>query len=169
MWHRPLKTTAGRWNLRCSILCLILLAGTAGCLQYETVMYRSETRFTLQQGDVDINRPPVKDRVDTHDLVVRTRYRRYYVILPGWSVAAKINRKGVELASEGKFREAGIIFEQLVEEFPFEAAGYNNLGLVHEVAGNSKKAFTLLSKACTLEPGNYYYRKNFLYMHEKKK
>jgi len=132
-------------------------------------MYRSETRFTLQKGDVDINRPPVKEEVAAHDLVVRTRYRRYYAILPGWSAAAKINRKGVALAREGKFGEAGIIFEQLVKEFPHEAAGYNNLGLVQELSGNLKKAFTLLSKACILEPENYYYKKNFLYMHEKKK
>jgi len=162
----------------CKILLVVASVCLAGCLSYEEVMYRTESRFSISGDDVHVVRPPAEkysDRhsdvergeKDHHHLVIRVKYRRYYVVLPGYSAAAKINRKGVELAVAGKFSEADMLFTQLVEEFPDVAAGYNNLGLVHEVSGRREKAFTLLIKACILDPENYYFRKNFLYMHEK--
>lgn len=178
MWPRQLKISADILIQSCKIFLVLVSVCFAGCLSYEEVMYRTESRFSTRGDDVKLVRPPEEKSTDGHGdaksgknddhrLVIRVKYSRYYVLLPGYSAAAKINRKGVELAVAGKFSEADILFNQLVEEFPDEAAGYNNLGLVHEVSGRREKAFTMLTKACILDPENYYFRKNFLYMHEK--
>ena len=162
----------------CNIFLVVASVCFAGCLSYEEVMYRTESRLSIRGDDVKFVRPPEEKSTDGHGdaksgeiddkhLLIRVKYSRYYIVLPGYSAAAKINRKGVEFAVAGKFSEADILFTQLIEEFPDEAAGYNNLGLVQEVSGHREKAFTLLSKACILDPENYYFRKNFLYMHEK--
>lgn len=162
----------------CKISLVVASVCVAGCLSYEEVMYRTQSRFSIRGDDVHVVRPPAEQlsdghgyakigEKDDHHLVIRVEYSRYYVVLPGYSAAARINRKGVELAVAGKFSEADMLFTQLIEEFPDEAAGYNNLGLIHGVSGHREKAFTLLSKACILDPENYYFRKNFLYMHEK--
>jgi tetratricopeptide (TPR) repeat protein len=163
----------------CKISLIVLTVCLSGCLRYEEVMYRTKSRFLISDSDIHLARFPAENSIDQysasdrtgnerHHLMIRVKYSRYYAVLPGCSAAAKINRKAVQLAVDGKFGEARMLFSQLIEEFPDEAAGYNNLGLVHEVSGHREKAFTLLSKACILDPENYYFRKNFLYMHEKK-
>ncbi len=178
MWPRQLKISADVLIQSCKIFLIVASVCLAGCLRYEEVMYRTESRFFTRGDNVHVVRPPAEKSIgghgdaqrvekDHHTLLTRVTYSRYYVVLPGYSAAARINRKGVELAVAGKFSEADMLFTQLIEEFPDEAAGYNNLGLVCEVSGHREKAFTLLSKACILDPENYYFRKNFLYMHEK--
>lgn len=75
--------------------------------------------------------------------------------------AAVINNRAVDLAREGRYGQAEILFREVLAEEP-DPAAYNNLGVICELAGNRDEAFTMYREACRLEPYNETFRANFL-------
>jgi len=78
--------------------------------------------------------------------------------------ASHINNRGVDLAVEGRFNEAVVLFRESLKEEPDFPAALNNLGVVSELFGMREKAFELYSRACLLDPDNDRFRNNFLFM-----
>lgn len=54
----------------------------------------------------------------------------------------------------GRFQEAGIIANQLTEQFPDHAFGWKALGAVFERTGNLQAAVSVMHKATELDPGD---------------
>ncbi len=73
----------------------------------------------------------------------------------------------MEHALNGKFKEAKLLFEETIKEDDNFAPAYNNLGIIYELFYDMDRAFEMYSRACIIEPGNDYYRRNFLYSREK--
>ena len=99
----------------------------------------------------------------------RVYLTRYFAKSIGFSQINKINNKGVGYAFNGRFKEAEILFLESIKENIEFVPAYNNLGIIFELFGLYDKAFKMYSKACLLEPQNEYFRRNFLYFHNKKK
>jgi tetratricopeptide (TPR) repeat protein len=89
--------------------------------------------------------------------------KKFFAISHTLSQLDRINNKGVEYCLKGRFREAAILFKEVLKEDEDFSAALNNLGIIYELFGNDSDAFTMYSRACLLEPGNEYFRKNFLY------
>src|SRR6056297_438556 len=98
MWPRQLKISADILIQSCKISLVVASVCLAGCLSYEEVMYRTESRFSISGDDIHVVRPPAEkysdghsdaesEENDDHHLVVRVKYSRYYVVLPGYSAA----------------------------------------------------------------------------------
>lgn len=88
--------------------------------------------------------------------------KKQFCRILSWSPRAEINNSAVELALEGKLPEAEILFRDVIEDDPNEAAAHNNLGIIYEIAGDMKAAFDMYSRACILDPGNVVFRQNFM-------
>jgi tetratricopeptide (TPR) repeat protein len=89
--------------------------------------------------------------------------KKFFAISHTFSQLDRINNKGVEYCLKGRFREATILFQEVLKENENFSAALNNLGIIYELFGHDSDAFTMYSRACLLEPGNEYFRKNFLY------
>lgn len=89
--------------------------------------------------------------------------RKYLAYVRSCSPVARINNRGVEYAIKGEFNEARILFSEAVKESADMGAAYNNLAVVLEIYGREDEAFAMYARACMLEPGNEYFRKNMLY------
>lgn len=102
----------------------------------------------------------VKGRVYTYYL------KKYLAILSGTSPISVVNKRGVNYTLNGRFKEAVILFLDILKDNKSCAAVWNNLGVVYELFGMHKKAFSMYSRACIIEPDNSYFRKNFLFRYE---
>jgi Tfp pilus assembly protein PilF len=74
--------------------------------------------------------------------------------------AAVYNTQGFNLALQGRFREAIIIFEQAIAEYPHYDIAYNNLGISYAQLGNFSEAVTAFEQALALNPQNVEYYNN---------
>lgn len=92
--------------------------------------------------------------------------KRYFAKIRSFSPVVAINNKGVEYALKGRFKEAEILFKEAIKEDVDFAPAYNNLGIIFEFFCYTEDAFTMYSKACIIDPGNHYYRRNFLYFRD---
>ncbi|PKL39711.1 MAG: hypothetical protein CVV44_05680 [Spirochaetae bacterium HGW-Spirochaetae-1] len=88
--------------------------------------------------------------------------KKQFCRILSWSPRAEINNSAVDLALAGKLPEAEILFRDIIEDDPDDAAALNNLGIIYEIAGDMKAAFDMYSRACILEPGNAVFRQNFM-------
>lgn len=88
--------------------------------------------------------------------------KKYFVFIRSSSPIAKINNRGVDLALQGRFYDAESLFKESIREDSDQSAVYNNLGIIYEIFKMRKKAFEMYSEACIKEPGNSYFRNNFL-------
>lgn len=86
---------------------------------------------------------------------------RYVARLRSCAPVAAINNRAVDLAEQGRFGQAEILFREVVAEDPREPAGYNNLGVVCEINGRRDEAFRMYTAACRLLPGNAVFMRNF--------
>jgi tetratricopeptide (TPR) repeat protein len=93
--------------------------------------------------------------------VYRLSVKKYFTRLRSFTPVAAINNRAVELAAQGRFGEAEILFREAVAEDAGEPAGYNNLGIVCEIAGRRDEAFRMYMTALRLLPGNAAFKKNF--------
>ena len=133
-------------NCSIPLLCLILLAG---CYTYSPVVVKY--RVAVPGRDAGGEKPKY--------LIVKNR--KYLAeMLRG--PAGRVNNRGVELALAGKFSEAEVLFRDVISDMPGEAAAYNNLGVIYEISGLRDRAFEMYSDACMRDPGNGYFRHNFL-------
>ncbi|MFC1671395.1 hypothetical protein ACFL20_13460 [Spirochaetota bacterium] len=113
----------------------------------------------------------------TNKISYKRMYREKFLAkICDFSVLSKINNRGVRLALDGKYIEAEILFRDIIKEktgkdlignndkLPDMESGaiFNNLGVVCELSGKRDQAFQMYSIACLIEPGNRYFRKNFL-------
>lgn len=78
------------------------------------------------------------------------------------SPVATINNMAVDLAQEGRYFEAEILFTEAVAEDARLAAGYNNLGVICELNADRHGAFAMYTKACLLAPDNRRFKYNFM-------
>ena len=91
----------------------------------------------------------------------RLSVKKIFVRMNSLSPVAVINNSGVDLSAQGRFGEAEILFREALAESAGEAALYNNLGIVCEIAGSRDEAFRMYVAACRLMPRNRVFRQNF--------
>lgn len=89
--------------------------------------------------------------------------KKYFALSHSFSQLDRINNKGVEYSLKGRFKEAAILFQEVLKENENFSAALNNLGIIYELFGYHNSAFIMYSRACLSEPGNRYFRMNFLY------
>ncbi|HOT45492.1 MAG TPA: tetratricopeptide repeat protein [Spirochaetota bacterium] len=77
------------------------------------------------------------------------------------SPSAFINNRAVDLALQGRYGEAEILFREVLAEDARDAAALNNLGVICEAGGDRDGAFKMYIEACRIEPDNAAFRKNF--------
>ena len=87
--------------------------------------------------------------------------KKIFVRMVSPSPVAVINNMAVDLSAQGKFTEAEILFREALAEGAGEAALYNNLGIICEIAGSRDEAFRMYDTACRLKPRNRAFRQNF--------
>ncbi len=87
--------------------------------------------------------------------------KKYLCRIISCSPAAIINGHAVDLALQGRFPGAMVLFMDVMKEHGAEAAACNNLALIHEMLHERDQAFEMYSRACMLEPGNDVFRRNF--------
>ncbi len=80
----------------------------------------------------------------------------------GLSPVAAINNWGVDLAIEGRYGQAEILFREVLAEDALEPAARNNLAVVYEITGNRDGAFRMYLEACRIAPDNVVFRNNFI-------
>ena len=121
---------------------------------------------SLQSPDAENTSPPVGERRrQTDNSTYHTvTIKKYLARVSSGGTAERINNRGVALAEKGQFKEAAILFEEVLRENNNSVTALNNLGVLYEISGNREKAFALYSRACLIEPDNEYFRHNFLYM-----
>ena len=120
------------------------------------------------QGDEAAFRVKKKDAADKESnlsgkRIYRFYLKKYFALSHSFSALDRINNKGVEYSLDGRFKEAAILFREVLKENENYGAALNNLGIIYELFGHYKSAFTMYSRACLLEPGNRYFRRNFLF------
>ena len=131
-------------------LCALMLFSCATAVPVRVV-----TRYDLSVLPHDSGQ--VKDAGDKELELPRVKYR---VRLPGSSPSAASNNRSVELCLKGKFTEAEILLLQIPADEGSSAAVSNNLGVIYECSGDSKKACDFYLKAAALDPGFSFYRAN---------
>lgn len=120
------------------------------------------------QGNEIVPKVKKKDAADKDiNLSEKRNYRfyikKYFALSHSFSPLDRINNKGVEYSLNGRFKEAAILFREVLRENENSGAALNNLGIIYELFGYYNSAFTMYSRACLLEPGNRYFRRNFLF------
>ncbi len=75
-----------------------------------------------------------------------------------------MNSEALTLIKEGRYTEAEIILTDILTENPNDPCAANNLGVLYEFDGNFDSSMNMYYKACSIDPGNSLYRKNFLYL-----
>jgi len=66
--------------------------------------------------------------------------------------AARLARTGVELAQAGRFREAALVFEAMVELNPRDAGAHAALGTVYQKLGRTEDAVRAYGEALARDP-----------------
>jgi len=129
------------------VAAMALLAVLVSCYSYQEVPV--ERKFAA--GAPDRMSSPA----------YRLSVKKYFARLRSFTPVAAINNRAVELAAQGRFGEAEILFREVVAEDAGEPAGYNNLGIVCEITGSRDEAFRMYMTALRLLPGNAAFKKNF--------
>lgn len=75
-----------------------------------------------------------------------------------------INTEVIALIREGRYTEAEIILSDILNENPDDSCAANNLGVIFELEGKFESSMNMYYKACSIDPGNTFYKKNFLYL-----
>ncbi len=70
------------------------------------------------------------------------------------------SKQAVELAMQGRWREAATINQSLVESFPSDVSAYNRLGRAYMEIGDFSHAWEAYSRAIELDPYNTIARRN---------
>ncbi len=70
------------------------------------------------------------------------------------------SKQAVELAMQGRWREAAAINQSLVESFPGDVSAYNRLGRAYMEIGDFSSAWEAYSRAIELDPYNNIARRN---------
>jgi hypothetical protein len=70
------------------------------------------------------------------------------------------SKQAVELAMQGRWREAAAINQSLVESFPSDVSAYNRLGRAYMEIGDFSHAWEAYSRAIELDPYNTIARRN---------
>ncbi len=136
-------------NRTYSLLPLLLIL--TGCYSYRPFIIKS--------------RIYVKDVVPSQRMSGKSfikKNRKYFAYIRSTSPLARINNRGVDLALKGKFLDAESLFRESIQEDGGQPAVFNNLGIIYEVFRLREKAFDMYTQACIKEPGNSYFRNNFL-------
>ena len=66
------------------------------------------------------------------------------------------SKQAVELAMQGRWREAAAVNQSLVESFPSDVSAYNRLGRAYMEIGDFSHAWEAYSRAVELDPYNYH-------------
>jgi len=103
---------------------------------------------------------------------ITVKKKRFFTRMVSFSPVAHLNNRAVDLAVTGKFREASVLFTEVLREGETPAA-MNNIGIIYEIFRDREKAFEMYSRACIIEPHNGKFRYNMLSFletdgHEKK-
>jgi tetratricopeptide (TPR) repeat protein len=73
-----------------------------------------------------------------------------------------MNAEAISLVKDGRYTEAEIILSDLLNENPNDSCAANNLGVIFEFEGNFESSMNMYYRACSIDPDNSIYRKNFL-------
>ena len=146
------------WPRVCSVLFFVLLFSS--CYTYSIV--RVDRRFSPGLNPVAAQKKtpdaPAKEKTPSHQIPVK----KYLAEIFPPSPVAWMNNRGVEQVQQGKLREAGVLFREVLAEDPNAWAAWNNLGVVYELSGMHDDAFFMYSTACLHDPDNEKFRMNFL-------
>lgn len=74
----------------------------------------------------------------------------------------EMNNKAIYLIRNGEYNNAKNILEKNISETPEFAAAYNNLGVIHEIAGDDISAEIMYTRACFLNPDESRFSANLL-------
>lgn len=72
--------------------------------------------------------------------------------LAGQEEFGEVMRQAQQLESQGRYREAAAIYEDLAHRFPHSAQVLNNLGVAYAQMGEYRQAATAYERALRLEP-----------------
>jgi tetratricopeptide (TPR) repeat protein len=138
------------------IAILMSVLAFKSCYSYQTVTV--ERKYTIERSGMDDGGNAGRARADS--LMYRLAIKKIFVRMSSLSPVAVINNWAVELSAQGRFGEAEILFREALAEDAGDAALYNNLGVICEVAGNRNEAFRMYDAACRLMPQNHVFRQN---------
>ena len=139
----------------CTLLCALCLS----CYSYSQVRLDRKVRINQPLAPV-----PGSDESKTVQSAGKFTFygKKSFCRVISTSPASKIINRGVDLALQGQFPAAAVLFEKVLEERTVGAAACNNLGIIYEIFNDRERAFELYSRACLEEPGNGVFRDNFL-------
>jgi len=142
---------------------LLISPALVSCYGYTQVRIMKKVDLAQDRekaGEKNIAPPEQKNKLEKryHTIYIK----KYLARIKFSSPAAEINNRAVELSLEGRFKEAEILFKDLIGEERATAAVCNNLGVIYEIFGKKELAFAMYSRACILESGNSYFRSNLL-------
>lgn len=136
------------------IAILMSILAFESCYSYQTVSV--ERKYTIERSGMDDG--GTAGRADS--VMYRLPIKKFFVRMSSLSPVAVINNWAVELSAQGRFGEAEFLFREALAEDAGDAALYNNLGVICEVAGNRNEAFRMYDAACRLMPQNHVFRQN---------
>ncbi len=133
------------------IMALFALLAMESCYCYKAISV--DRMHSLYRSDAAGGRKPAaRFRVAAEKV-----FARESSFLP----VAAINNRAVDLALQGRYGEAEILFREVLAEDALDPAVLNNLGVICEITGDRDGAFRMYLEACRLEPGNAVFRSNF--------
>jgi tetratricopeptide (TPR) repeat protein len=139
------------------IASAILVLVLESCYCYQTVSV--ERKYTIERSGIDDG--GTAGRESAGSTSYRLPVKKFFVRMSSLSPVAVINNRAVDLSVQERFGEAEILFREALAEDTGEAALYNNLGIICEVAGKRNEAFRMYDAACRLMPQNNMFRQNF--------
>ncbi len=138
------------------IAAMLAPVAMTSCYSYQAVSVERRHglyRYGVAGDEAGTRKPAARFRV-----AVRKVFARELAPSP----AAAINNRAVDLAVEGRYGQAEILFREVLAEDGSDPAAYNNLGIICELNGSRDEAFRMYLEACRLMPGNDAFRGNFL-------
>jgi tetratricopeptide (TPR) repeat protein len=144
------------------IMCLVFASlMLQSCYSFETVSIARKGLPGIDEKTSD--KAPALERNFPREYgraAHRVSVKKFLARMRFSSPVALINDRGVDLSLQERHAEAEILFKEVIAEDLRSGAGYNNLGVIHEFRDNLDEALRMYKAACSLEPGNRYFRDN---------
>lgn len=139
---------------------LIVLIFASSCYSYSTV--RIVRRVEIVRNSSSPASGFIRNSKSGEKHTRKISVKKYFAGICSFSPVSSINKKAIEIALEGRFEEAAVLFGDVIKEDSELSAAYNNLGIVFEFMGKQDDAFYMYSKACLIDPDNALFKRNFL-------
>ncbi len=106
----------------------------------------------------------ITNKENTAELKIKTREITFLLNKFLSDNGSVMNTEAISLIKDGRYSEAEIILTDILNENPNDSCAANNLGVLYEFDGNFDSSMNMYYKACSIDPGNSFYRKNFLFL-----